>query len=198
MILFEGMSNAAEEQEQHGGCNGMTDIETDLMLARARIATLEAELHTTSQLLEDFKKEQAAERGLSAQKISSLRDEKDSILRRLRHLLKSSVIREYDAHDLETHDYAKDINELDDRMRYLEGIERKHADCRRLVRGEVVHNYNNNTRGVVIEELPGKDAVRILEMSGKGELFVNCPPLRAVQRTGETISFELLLKEGKA
>lgn len=43
MILFEGMSNAAEEQEQRGGCNGMTDIETDLMLARARIATLEQE-----------------------------------------------------------------------------------------------------------------------------------------------------------
>lgn len=60
--------------------------------------------------------------------------------------------------------------------------------------GDIVYNTNNYTYGIVIANLVDKGAVTILEMDGKGEFFVNCPPLGAIVNTGKHIYLANIIK----
>lgn len=129
---------------------------------------------------------------------AELYEEIDRISRlrlRLEHLLLSETIRDYDERDSATGTYARDIRMLDKRMHYLEELKKKYYEIAPFVQGEVVYNTNNNSRGVVIEEMKDKAAVRILEVNSKVGVFINCPPRIALKRTGETIDFKQLIME---
>lgn len=99
MIRFENMETP-EEKAERGGCNGMTDIEADLMLAKARIAELE-------------------------KLCNNLEKTRVSLTKRMRHLLQSDFIKSYDEIYPRTGEYVRDINELDNRVRYLEHLEER-------------------------------------------------------------------------
>lgn len=49
--------------------------------------------------------------------------------------------------------------------------------------GDIVFNTNNQTYGVLICILDDKSAAQILEV-GSNRVFVNCPPLAALEKTG--------------
>lgn len=64
-----------------------------------------------------------------------------------------------------------------------------------LKNGDIVYNTNNQTYGIVICQMQGKDAVSILEKSSKGQFFVNCPPLTAIVNTGKRVCLANIIKK---
>lgn len=129
------------------------------------------------------------------QDAAELAAERDVLERRLEYLLKSETIRKYDEYAAGGKTWARNIMELDRRMRYLEEIEKKYYEIAPFIQGEIVYNKNNNSRGVVIEEMKDKAAVRILEVNSKVGVFINCPPRIALERTGEAIDLKQLIME---
>lgn len=64
-----------------------------------------------------------------------------------------------------------------------------------LENGDIVYNTNNHTYGIVLNRLPDKNAVSILEKDGRGKFFVNCPPLAAIVNTGKRVYLANIIKK---
>ena len=80
----------------------------------------------------------------------------------------------------------------------IKRLERVSFNCEPLRNGDIVRNTNNNTYGVVLRIQPDKSAASILEVAANNEVFVNCPPLAALEKTGKRISLaKLIMKEVK-
>ena len=73
-------------------------------------------------------------------------------------------------------------------------VETVHQTCEPLRQGDIVLNTNNYTYGVVISLLNDKKAAQILEISAKEkQLFINCPPLAALEKTGKHLTISRLI-----
>ncbi len=76
----------------------------------------------------------------------------------------------------------------------LKEVETVHQTCEPLRQGDIVRNTNNYTYGVVISLLNDKNAAQILEISAKEKrLFINCPPLAALEKTGKHLTISRLI-----
>ena len=79
----------------------------------------------------------------------------------------------------------------------IKKLKRVSFNCEPPRNGDIVRNANNNTYGVVLRIQPDEKCASILEVSAHGEVFVNCPPLAALEKTGRHIALAKLILEGK-
>ena len=71
-------------------------------------------------------------------------------------------------------------------------------NCEPPRNGDIVRNTNNNTYGIMLRIQPDKNCASILEVSAHNEVFVNCPPLAALEKTGVHLCLaKLIMKEVK-
>lgn len=81
----------------------------------------------------------------------------------------------------------------------IKRLERVSFNCEPPRNGEIVRNINNNTYGIVLKIQPDMNRASILEVSVHNEVFVNCPPLAALEKTGKHLCLaKLIMKEVKA
>lgn len=77
-------------------------------------------------------------------------------------------------------------------------LERVSFNCEPPRNGDIVWNTNNNTYGILLRIQPDKNCASILEVAANNEVFVNCPPLAALGKTGKRLSLaKLIMKEVK-
>lgn len=82
----------------------------------------------------------------------------------------------------------------------IKWLERVSFNCELPRNGDIVRNTNNNAYGVVLRILPDKNCASILEVSAHNEVFVNCPPLAALEKTGKRLHLclaKMIMKEVK-
>ena len=80
----------------------------------------------------------------------------------------------------------------------IKRLERVSFNCEPPRNGDIVRNTNNNTYGVLLSIQKDKTCASILEVSAHNEMFVNCPPLAALEKTGKRLSLaKLIMKEVK-
>ena len=80
----------------------------------------------------------------------------------------------------------------------IKRLERVSFNCEPPRNGDIVRNTNNNTYGVLLSIQKDKTCASILEVSAHNEVFVNCPPLAALEKTGKRLSLaKLIMKEVK-
>ena len=80
----------------------------------------------------------------------------------------------------------------------IKRLERVSFNCEPPRNGDIVRNTNNNTYGILLRIQPDKNCASILEVSAHNEMFVNCPPLAALEKTGKHLSLaKLIMKEVK-
>ena len=80
----------------------------------------------------------------------------------------------------------------------IKRLERVSFNCEPPRNGDIVRNTNNNTYGVLLSIQRDKTCASILEVSAHNEVFVNCPPLAALEKTGKRLSLaKLIMKEVK-
>jgi len=82
----------------------------------------------------------------------------------------------------------------------IKRLERVSFNCELPRNGDIVRNTNNNAYGVVLRILPDKNCASILEVSAHNEVFVNCPPLAALEKTGKRLHLclaKMIMKEVK-
>lgn len=78
----------------------------------------------------------------------------------------------------------------------IKRLERVSFNCEPPRNGDIVRNANNNTYGVVLKIQPDKNCASILEVSAHNEVFVNCPPLAALEKTGKHLCLaRMIIKE---
>lgn len=82
----------------------------------------------------------------------------------------------------------------DEKIKELSTVETVRRTCEMLRAGDVVFNLNNNSYGVVISINPDKDYAQIIEVGASG-LFINCPPLRALEKSGRPLALKKLILE---
>lgn len=81
----------------------------------------------------------------------------------------------------------------------IKRLERVSFNCEPPRNGDIVRNTNNNTYGIVLRIQPDKNCASILEVSAHNEVFVNCPPLAALEKTGKHLCLaKLIMKEVKS
>ena len=77
-------------------------------------------------------------------------------------------------------------------------LEKVSFKCEPPRNGDIVRNTNNNTYGVLLSIQRDKTCASILEVAANNEVFVNCPPLAALEKTGKRLSLaKLIMKEVK-
>lgn len=77
-------------------------------------------------------------------------------------------------------------------------LEKVSFNCEPPRNGDIVRNTNNNTYGILLSIQRDKNCASILEVSAHNEVFVNCPPLAALEKTGKHVSLaKLIMKEVK-
>ena len=80
----------------------------------------------------------------------------------------------------------------------VERLEKVSFNCEPPRNGDIVRNANNNTYGILLSIQRDKNCASILEVSAHNEVFVNCPPLAALEKTGKHVSLaKLIMKEVK-
>lgn len=82
----------------------------------------------------------------------------------------------------------------------INGLEKVSFNCELPRNGDIVRNSNNNAYGVVLRIQPDKNCASILEVSAHNEVFVNCPPLAALEKTGKRLHLclaNMIMKEVK-
>lgn len=75
----------------------------------------------------------------------------------------------------------------------INGLEKVSFNCEPPRNGDIVRNTNNNTYGVVLRIQTDKNCASILEVSAHNEVFVNCPPLAALEKTGVHLCLEKMI-----
>lgn len=80
----------------------------------------------------------------------------------------------------------------------INGLKKVSFNCEPPRNGDIVRNTNNNTYGVLLSVQKDKTCASILEVSAHNEVFVNYPPLAALEKTGKRLSLaKLIMKEVK-
>ena len=89
-----------------------------------------------------------------------------------------------------------EYNTISQEWKDIKSVETVRQTCEPLHQGDIVRNNNNNTYGVVIALMDDKHAAQILELSGKEKrMFINCPPLAALEKTGKHLTISRLIME---
>ena len=80
----------------------------------------------------------------------------------------------------------------------IKRLKRVSFNCEPPRNGDIMRNTNNNTYGIALRIQPDKNCASILEVSAHNEVFVNCPPLAALEKTGKHLCLaRLIMKEVK-
>lgn len=80
----------------------------------------------------------------------------------------------------------------------IKRLERVSFNCEPPRNGDIVRNTNNNAYGILLSIQRDRTSASILEVAANNEVFVNCPPLAALEKTGKRLSLaKLIMKEVK-
>lgn len=79
-------------------------------------------------------------------------------------------------------------------IKELSKVETVIQTCELIRQCDIVKNNNNNSYGIVIDLMPDKNSAKILELSTvENRMFVNCPPLAALEKTGTRLDIPRLM-----
>jgi len=89
-----------------------------------------------------------------------------------------------------------DSNTACNEIKDIKSVETVRQTCEPLRQGDIVRNNNNFSYGVVISLMNDKNSAQILELSDEEKrLFINCPPLAALEKTGKHLTISRLILE---